>query len=183
MDGEDIARCATAVLAEPDASKHAGKTYRPTGPELLSVTEMVAILSKVLGRRVRHIKLPPAMLNKAMRMAGYPPFVVANMGTYIREHSAGSFAVSAPTDAVLTLTGKPAESFEAITRRFAALPANKPTARNYLAELWRFLILPVSPGLDAAEYDRRMGIPQLSAPRLGVESATWLATHRPLSSA
>ena len=175
---EDIARCATAVLAEPDAAKHAGKTYRPTGPELLSASQMVTIISKVLGRRVRHVQLPIAMLNKAMRMDGYPLFVVANMGHYVREHSAGSFAVSAPTDVVQALTGKPAESFEAITRRFAALPANAPTAGNYLAALWRFLILPMSPGLDADEYDRRMGIPRLPSPRLAVECDAWLATHK-----
>ncbi len=36
---EDIARVAAAALMDP--GKHAGKTYRPTGPELLSVNEMI----------------------------------------------------------------------------------------------------------------------------------------------
>ena len=41
---EDIARIAALL----DPFRHAGKTYRPTGPDLLSGREMVAVIEKVL---------------------------------------------------------------------------------------------------------------------------------------
>jgi NAD(P)H dehydrogenase (quinone) len=46
---EDIARAVAEILARPEG--HAGKTYRPTGPELLSPQDLAAILGKVLGRK------------------------------------------------------------------------------------------------------------------------------------
>ena len=45
---EDIARVAAEILARPDG--HAGKTYRPTGPNLLSGQDIASTVSKVLER-------------------------------------------------------------------------------------------------------------------------------------
>src|SRR5215813_6592053 len=53
---DDIARVAVASLLEP--ARHAGKSYRPTGPKLLSVNEMTAILHRVVGHKVRHVNTP-----------------------------------------------------------------------------------------------------------------------------
>src|SRR6266849_887936 len=44
---EDIARVAVAALMDP--ARHAGKSYRPTGPELLGAGDM----AKAIGRAVR----------------------------------------------------------------------------------------------------------------------------------
>ena len=40
---EDMARVAAEILARPEG--HAGKTYRPTGPQLLSPQDIAAILA------------------------------------------------------------------------------------------------------------------------------------------
>src|SRR5712671_6014625 len=53
---EDIARVAVASLIDP--ARHAGQSYRPTGPELLSVVEMTAIIGQVVGHKVRHVRTP-----------------------------------------------------------------------------------------------------------------------------
>ena len=57
VSNEDMGRAAAALLAEgPD--NHAGKRYRPTGPQLLNGREMAAIVAKVVGHRVVPIDLP-----------------------------------------------------------------------------------------------------------------------------
>jgi uncharacterized protein YbjT (DUF2867 family) len=48
---DDIADVAAAVLRDPDA--HAGGVYDMTGPQSLTMTEIAAIASEALGRRVR----------------------------------------------------------------------------------------------------------------------------------
>ena len=68
---EDIARVAVAALIDPD--RHAGKNYRPTGPELLSAYDMAAIIQRVLGSRVRPIEMPMWMFLKVARMQGVEP--------------------------------------------------------------------------------------------------------------
>src|SRR6266478_846109 len=48
IDTRDVAAVAAEIAASPAA--HAGKTYWPTGPEVLSAREVAVVLSKVLGR-------------------------------------------------------------------------------------------------------------------------------------
>jgi uncharacterized protein YbjT (DUF2867 family) len=51
---DDIARVAVAALLDP--ARHAGKSYRPTGPKLLSVVEMTAVIGQVVGHKVRRVR-------------------------------------------------------------------------------------------------------------------------------
>src|SRR5215469_2700726 len=53
---EDIARVAVAALTNP--ARHAGKTYRPTGPELLDAEEMAKATGRAVGRPVRVVPMP-----------------------------------------------------------------------------------------------------------------------------
>src|SRR5580704_13151942 len=52
---DDIARVAVAALLDP--ARHAGKSYRPTGPKLLSVVEMTAVIGHVVGHKVQHVRM------------------------------------------------------------------------------------------------------------------------------
>jgi uncharacterized protein YbjT (DUF2867 family) len=54
---EDIARIAAAVLMNP--VRHAGKTYRPTGPELLGGEDMAKAIGRAVGRSVRVVRRQP----------------------------------------------------------------------------------------------------------------------------
>lgn len=52
---DDIASVAAAALIDPET--HAGKTYRPTGPELLSPNEIAAAMGRALGRKVKYMDI------------------------------------------------------------------------------------------------------------------------------
>lgn len=49
-DTRDVGAVAAEIAASP--AEHAGKTYSLTGPELLSYSDVAAVLSKVLGRSI-----------------------------------------------------------------------------------------------------------------------------------
>ena len=53
---EDIARVAVAALMDP--ARHAGKSYRPTGPELLGAKDMAEAIGRAVGRSVRVVPTP-----------------------------------------------------------------------------------------------------------------------------
>ena len=173
---EDIARVIASILMAPDV--HAGKTYRPTGPKLLSATEMIDIMSKVLNRKVRPLPMPLWMLNKAARMQGAPAFQMSSLRYYIEDHKQGAFAFNAPTDHVLQVTGRPAEDFEATVRRYAELPANRRTFPNFIRTLYEFSITPISPGYNIARYDKEMDFPPIASPRFAMQDETWKREHQ-----
>jgi uncharacterized protein YbjT (DUF2867 family) len=50
---KDIARVAAAVLMDP--ARHAGKSYRPTGPDLLGAEEMAQAIGRAVRRSVKAI--------------------------------------------------------------------------------------------------------------------------------
>jgi len=50
LDARDVAAVAANIAAGPEP--HAGHEYRLTGPELLSYTDVAAVLTTVLGRPI-----------------------------------------------------------------------------------------------------------------------------------
>jgi len=172
---EDIARVAVAALMDP--ARHTGRTYRPTGPELLSGDDIVRILSEVLHRKVRRVDLPWWMFERAARMQKVSPFQILSVRHYVRDHREGAFALSAPTNHVLEVTGEPAESFATTVLRYAALPENQDTTRNRVKTLFDFLRNPMSPGYDLAKVERQIGAPAPPNPQYAMENPTWLASH------
>ena len=172
---EDIARVAAAVLMDP--RQYAGKSYRPTGPVLLGANEMAQAIGRVLGRSLRVIPTPVWLFMKSARMAGLPIDTLSNIRYYIADHKRGAFEAGAPTTDVLDVTGRPAEDFETITRRYTAQPHNQRTLGNWLRELTRFIMAPLTSGLNFDRYDRELRRPFPSAPRFAVESAIWRDEH------
>jgi hypothetical protein len=108
------------------------KTYRPTGPTLLSAGEMTATLTRVLGRRVRHVEMPMWMFHKALRALGIDAFQHVGLRHYIEEHKRGTFELGAPTSHVRDVAGVEPEDFETIARRYATLPEARRTFGNRL---------------------------------------------------
>ena len=174
---EDIARVSVAALVSPE--RHAGKRYRPTGPALLSAFEMAAIVAKVLGHRVVAIPMPFWTFARAARLQGVDPFLLASLRHYVRDHAAGAFAVDAPTDHVLETTGRPAEDFETIARRYAALPFARPTIANRLRAIANFAILPLVPGYDFDARARRQLEPVPVRAQQCMDSDRWRVEHDP----
>ena len=168
---EDIARVAVAALIDP--VRHAGKTYRPTGPEMISMNDMTRILGRVVGRKVRHIKVPMWMFLKAAQMGGLESFLLSELPYYIQDHNEGAFALGGPTDHVLAVTGRQPEDFETISRRYAAQPRAQRTVVNTLRAFGAFMTVPMRPGMNPARYERQQGFPMPPGPRSSLEDAAW----------
>jgi uncharacterized protein YbjT (DUF2867 family) len=75
----DIA--AVAVLALLD-DKHIGQKYNLTGPETLTQTEQIAILSKAVGKPMQIEELSPTEARQQMLTAGADPVLAETSATY-----------------------------------------------------------------------------------------------------
>ncbi len=174
----DIAAAAVAALVDP--STHAGNTYRPTGPELLSPNEMAAIMGKVLGRKVKYQDTPESMVMKALISQGFPATMVAQLIIYAEEYRRGTFAINAPNNVVQDLTGQQAEDFETITRRVVAeRPEALQTFGNKLNAIRNFLTIPFTFGTNPEEIERRAEHVLLKSPTFDRDSQSWVETHDP----
>jgi uncharacterized protein YbjT (DUF2867 family) len=111
VDVRDIASVAMAVLTE---AGHEGKTYEITGPESLSFVDVAATLSKVLGKPVRYVDVPPEAAKQAMLAAGMPEWNAAAVTELYGAFATGRYGRT--TDIVQRITGKPPISFEQFVR-------------------------------------------------------------------
>ena len=172
---EDIARVAVAALIDP--ARHAGKSYRPTGPALLDARDMAKAISRAVGRSVRFVPTPAWLFMKGARMSGYSIGLFSGIRYYIEDHERGAFELGAPTTDVLDVTGRPAEDFETIARRYAAPFRNQRTFPNWLREVARFMIGPLSPGFNFDRYDRELRRPFPAEPQFATDSKVWRREH------
>ena len=172
---EDIARVAVAALMDP--ARHGGKSYRPTGPELLSAQDMAKAIGRAVGRSVRFVPTPAWLFMKGARMAGFPIDLFSGIRYYIKDYERGAFELGAPTTDVLDVTGQPPEDFETIARRYAKLPRNQRSLGNWLREFVQFMITPLSPGFNLDRYDRELRRPFPSEPQFAPDSTVWRREH------
>lgn len=172
---EDIARVAAEVLMDP--VRHAGRSYRPTGPELLGAEDMAKAIGRAVGRSVRVVPTPIWLFMKTARMGGMPIELMSNVRYYIEDQKRGAFELGAPTTDVLDVTGRPPEDFETIARRYAALPGNQRTFGNWLRTVVQFFITPLTPGFNLDRYDRELRRPFPSRPQFAPESDVWRREH------
>jgi hypothetical protein len=178
---EDIARVAASALMDP--ARHAGKSYRPTGPELLGAEDMAKAIGRALGRSLRVVPTPAWLFMKAARMSGYPIDMFSGIRYYIEDHKRGAFELGAPTSDVLDVTGHPAEDFETIARRYAALPQNQRTFGNWVRQFVQFVMAPLSPGFNFEVYDRELRRPFAQQPQFATDSKVWRREHVIVSTA
>jgi NAD(P)H dehydrogenase (quinone) len=172
---EDIARTAVVALLDPD--RHSGKSYRPTGPELLSTSDMAAILSKVLDRRVQRFEMPFWLFLKAARMMGANPYEMSGVRHYIHDHRQGAFELNAPNDVVETLTKRRPESFETIALRYALKPEATRNASSTLRAWASFAATPFMPSFNLDRFDSENGIQIGPRPLFAMADDTWRSSH------
>jgi hypothetical protein len=110
-------------------------------------------------------------------MSGYPIDVFSGVRYYIDDHKRGAFELGAPTTDVLDVTGRPAEDFETIARRYAALPRNQRALGNWFREFAQFIIAPLSPGFNLERYDHELRRPFPSEPHFAPDSEIWRREH------
>lgn len=176
---EDIARVMVGALLDP--ARHAGKVYRPTGPELISGDDMARIFGEVLGRRVRHLELPVPFMMKAVAVQGprlgIDPFFQTQFQHFLDDSRTGVWEFGGPTTHVRDVAGVEPEDFTTITRRYAKRPENQRTLGNLVRVLWDFMRTPLTPAVDTPRFERRQQHPRPSVPLLSGVSARWAAEH------
>ena len=174
---EDIARVATSALANP--APHIGKSYRPTGPRLVSPQEVAEILGRVLDRKVTYKDVPFKTFAKAAMAQGYPLPDIAHMRYYAEELRKGAFAVGAPTDHVLQVTGSKPEDFESIARRYVRNPGlvhHSLRIGTRLEALLFLLKMMATRPVDFDEWERQRGYALIENSVLAQDSSEWRAT-------
>ena len=106
VDPADIAAVAAASLTQ-DGHNH--RVYELTGPEPLSPTDQVAILSQVLGRDLRYAETDPADTLAQMVSYGMPEelahAIIEQFRSTLEPYN------SEPTGDITTVTSRPARSF------------------------------------------------------------------------
>ena len=178
VSNEDMGKVAAVLLAEgPD--KHAGKSYRPTGPALLNAREMAAIVQRVVGHRVLPVQLPIWMLGKVGQQQGVDPYQISVLRYYMEDMKRGTFSFEGGvTHVVEELTGQPAESFETTARRYAALPYARQTFGNRMKAFIKFNLTPFYPGYNFDKWDKQMRFPKPTTPSLSIEDEQWRTVHQ-----
>jgi NAD(P)H dehydrogenase (quinone) len=173
---QDIAKVIAGALANP--APHLGKTYRPTGPKLLSPEEIAATFAEVLGRPVKYQDAPLKLFLKVGRSLGLSDFVLTQLHSFLLDYQRNAFGVGAPTEAVMEVGGSPPEPFEATLRRAVVQsPLAKRSAGGFLRALLNVVrgVLTLAPNLAAIE--RGLGLPAVAHGTLAMDSADWRASH------
>jgi uncharacterized protein YbjT (DUF2867 family) len=174
---EDIAAVAAALLADPGT--HLGRSYRPTGPKLISPSDYAEILSRVLGHTVRYLDIPFAMLAKSARSIGFNDYSVIQLKWYVDELKRGTFAIGAPTDVVQQLTGRPAEDMETIARRYLKTMAGTKRGPSGMARAMSVLAKSVATRAPSHKRYLRTFQDGAAIGTLSVDSDQWRLTHHP----
>lgn len=171
---EDIARLAVGTLMNPE--KHIGKAYRPTGPTLISGHDAAESMARALDRTVTYQPVSTDLFIKAALAQGFSNFDVSHFRYYAEEMRQGAYAIGAPTDHVLEVTGQQPEDFDVIARRYAALPEAKRTLTNKVKalSLMMKMIATRVPDLDQWEKDRDH--PLIANGQLAQDNPDWLRT-------
>ncbi|MGI9552730.1 MAG: NmrA family NAD(P)-binding protein, partial [Aurantibacter sp.] len=113
---EDIGLVAAHILKAPES--HYGKTYRVSGPEMLSADQMAAVIGKVVGRKVKTTMLPAKMISRVLKASGASKLDSSQVMYYVQEGHNGAWAMGGPTTVVKDIVGKDADDFETIARRY-----------------------------------------------------------------
>ncbi len=176
---EDIARVAVGALLDPH--RHDGRAYRPTGPTLLSGHEIADAVGAALGRRVRHIDVPPSMFMRAVRVnakrLGADLYFQSSLRHYLPEHGQGTWEVGAPTTHVRDVAGVEPEDFLTIARRYVTGPESRRTAANFMRQIGNFMLTALTPMHRLDKFDRTQQHPQPAHPRFSGQSPIWRSEH------
>ena len=128
-----------------DPAPHIGRCLRPMGPVRVSGYDVAEILSRVLGRSVTYTPISGRFFSRVARAYWFPTFQIAQVVRYAEELREGVYDQQ-PNDVVARVTGRPAEDFETIARRYLAEPDR----------IW--------PGMSAGRCSRRCGSARASWP-------------------
>lgn len=173
---EDIGLVAAHILKAPES--HVGKTYRITGPQVLNADQMAAIISKVIGKKVKATLLPEKMISKVLKASGVSQMDASQIKYYIQEGHKGTWMVNGPTNVVQDIVGKEADDFETIARRYLL---SQPMAKQTLLNKFRAIIFMIKAMLsstwDMGKFEKEQAFPKFNNMTLSSQSEEWRSEH------
>ena len=177
VSNEDIGRVAAEALANP--ASYIGKTIRPSGPRLMSPQDLAESFSRVTGRKVKYDNISEKLFLKSLQFMKIPAHFQAQVRRYVEDYRKGSFEIGAPNDTVLEMTGKPAEDFETIIRRYIKDhdDVTRPTFGNKLKAIRGFIKLVFTGAVDLDKLEKDREYPVLKDPKYSIDYAPWLQSH------
>ncbi|MCH8929268.1 MAG: SDR family oxidoreductase [Candidatus Marinimicrobia bacterium] len=114
IDIRDVADVSAVILTEEG---HEGKTYTPSGPKSISMTEVAAAFSSALDKEVNYIDVPMEAADESLSGMGFPEW---NKNAYLEYFKAYSEGWGDYTSSdVEDITGNPARSIETFAKDFA----------------------------------------------------------------
>jgi uncharacterized protein YbjT (DUF2867 family) len=108
IDPRDIARVAARALTQPG---HSGQAYTLTGSELFTISEMVQVIGRVLGKPIQYVDIPPIAAKLFMLKTGMDKALVAALMEMLGSLRRNEGAIV--TDTFQRVTGQPPRTFEA----------------------------------------------------------------------
>ena len=111
VDPRDVAKVAAAALTQPG---HNGQAYELTGIELFTIGAMVQVISRVLGKTIQYVDIPPIAAKLFMRKTGMDKTLVNALMEMLGSLRRNEGAMV--TDTVERITGHPPRTFEAWCR-------------------------------------------------------------------
>ena len=179
---EDIARVVVGALTDP--APHIGKSYRPTGPRLMTPEDIAGAIGTALGRKVTYQDVPMKLFFKVAKSLGISEFVIEELSYFLLDYQRNAFGLGAPTDAVMEVAGTAPEAFDVIARRYVAASGfGKRTFRSNLTAVHNLIAGLLTSAPAPADIARRRQLPALNHPLLAADSAPWRSTHAPQGAA
>jgi NAD(P)H dehydrogenase (quinone) len=177
VSNEDIGRVAAEALANP--VPYIGKTIRPTGPRLMSPQDLVESFSRVTGRTVKYDNISEKLFLKSLQFMKIPVHFQAQVRRYVEDYSHGSFEIGAPNDVVLEMTGKPAEDFDTIIKRYIKRhdDVTRRSVGNKLKAIRGFVKLVFTGAVDLDKLEIEREYPLVIDPQFSIDSSPWLQSH------
>ena len=111
VDPRDVAKVAAAALTQPG---HNGQAYELTGIELFTIGAMVQVISRVLGKPIQYVDIPPIAAKLFMLKTGMDKTLVNALMEMLGSLRRNEGAIV--TDTVERITGHPPRTFEAWCR-------------------------------------------------------------------
>jgi uncharacterized protein YbjT (DUF2867 family) len=133
VDVEDVAKIAYLTAT---GAGHESKTYDMTGPDALTMTEICAILTLVVGKPIRYVDIPPEEKRRRLLDAGIPPRFVDDLDDLFRLRRDGGPESQVHAEVFERLDLRPT-SFAEFAQRSAAVFQGTSTPDRLWAAGWR----------------------------------------------
>jgi len=175
---DDQGRVVAHILKSPE--KHHQKTYRPTGPKVISQQEVAEVFGKVLNKRIRLMPISEKMLLKSLKAGNYPIYEYSNIRYYLNDVSENVFAINGTTNVVKELTGNEPEDFETIVQNYVSqMPEAKQTFTNKLKAIRNFMKIFFTKVPDMKEFESTQYYPNfINGMNQAIDSPDWLELRR-----